>query len=369
LLSRRITSEHVANGDLTPSPLENNTMFIIHGSKTIVALACLVASGCMTQPFDGQTIAARETRIGVSGSVTRPNDLISVKALNPTTNTWTTLATTRSLQTGNLDAKGITWFNWGASNVTLPLTRQFWASRSTADGSRYVDLRLKANGADGDLETFSQAATNCLVNTFLGGGGGFDFAVQCGTGVTATVSVQCGHHNLACCTSASQNLVCSGSDRCTGGLCVKPPVVVKPSPRDGSPKVDKEASMTAGATCADMDGAPCMGPIASCAAGTTTGPGKIRCANNTPICEVEANSFCTICGGNCGGCAGDSCISDDDCGPGAVCQTSAALPHVCKPIEPTACHRISGYCWLPKDTPIADPPPGAHSQDVCIEAH
>lgn len=87
--------------------------------------------------------------------------------------------------------------------------------------------------------------------------------------------------------------------------------------------------------------------------------GRIVCRGGEPVCEAsEGSDYCAICGGACGGCAGDSCVTDADCAPLGVCarSTTPGGPNHCNSLlapEPSTgnpvCSYHSGMCWRPSE--------------------
>ncbi len=121
-----------------------------------------------------------------------------------------------------------------------------------------------------------------------------------------------------------------------------------------------------GSSCADV-GTACMTQPAECF-GRGDGwqvPGTIQCRGDESVCVAESSDdFCSTCGGECGGCAGDSCSATNPCAPGSIC---ARLPRLggsiqrCQSIiiaETSTgnrpCTPLNGFCWLPDEAGQAE---------------
>ncbi|HEX4341021.1 MAG TPA: DNRLRE domain-containing protein [Polyangiaceae bacterium] len=129
--------------------------------------------------------------------------------------------------------------------------------------------------------------------------------------------------------------------------------------------------------CGVTVGSPCQGTPDDCQSGKTSFSGQWTCSGSQAICELEpGRDYCDTShgclGGGCGGCgspdgnSGDSCEKDDDCSPGSVCD---GYSHLCHELEAAACSQLTGYCWQVKANRTDASPDGAHSQDICAQAH
>ncbi len=78
--------------------------------------------------------------------------------------------------------------------------------------------------------------------------------------------------------------------------------------------------------------------------------GKIECKNGKAICVAKLGTdYCNKCGGECGGCYGQSCSTGSLCVPGSTCENYHATLNSdqrwqCRPIG-RGCTPINNLCW------------------------
>lgn len=64
-----------------------------------------------------------------------------------------------------------------------------------------------------------------------------------------------------------------------------------------------------------------------------------------PACVAIADDFCTVCGGDCGGCYGEACSQANGCAPGLACRSDG--PGTDKCLHDNTCPDL--WCWTPAD--------------------
>lgn len=93
-------------------------------------------------------------------------------------------------------------------------------------------------------------------------------------------------------------------------------------------------------------------------------PGTIECRSGEPVCVAqEGEEYCTLCGGNCGGCYGHSCSAEFLCAPGGICGSDSRCQTLLNVETSTGgrpCTPIKGFCWLPNDV--------GRPELICLEA-
>ncbi|MEM9807173.1 MAG: hypothetical protein AAF959_18055 [Cyanobacteria bacterium P01_D01_bin.56] len=114
------------------------------------------------------------------------------------------------------------------------------------------------------------------------------------------------------------------------------------------------AGVISGSTPCDSEGEKCEAHPSECFGRGSNWkvPGTIQCRQGNPVCMAEkGKDYCTICGGSCGGCVGNSCSLNSLCAPGAICGNGR-----CRSITTTerstgnrVCSPINGFCWTPQE--------------------
>jgi hypothetical protein len=129
-------------------------------------------------------------------------------------------------------------------------------------------------------------------------------------------------------------------------------------PRPGLGRGEAGSSPPADGSC--REGEACTTVPRDCQSGFEVS-GRIRCSGGVRECVPPEASFCRTCGGLCGGCQGDGCLSrdgifgDNFCAPASVCQN---FTHQCSPFVCQSQLR----CWRPMTSPGVWPAPGRLSE-------
>ena len=134
----------------------------------------------------------------------------------------------------------------------------------------------------------------------------------------------------------------------------------------GGAAIGGSSGGSSGSSCSGV-GTACMTHPSECSARGDEWqvPGTIQCRGDEPVCVAEANTdYCTICGGECGSCAGQSCSASTPCAPGAICTRQPRLGgsvEICNSIiipETSTgnrpCTPVNGFCWLPDEAGQAE---------------
>jgi hypothetical protein len=335
---------------------------------TTRALQCIVgqlcwllfvaaAGACMTNPLERTQQRTRKDSVTFSGLTPVQRETVAIDIYDYDNRRYSSLATAVSASAdGVVDAEGVEWLPWSV-DARLPGARNFWQTEGSGT-SRYAIAGVRPTGSLGSITTF--VTNTCIQRVALETGSGNEIKSQCGTGTTSVLRVPCGDRNEACCPRGA---ACATGLTCKIDLCVPSSVSVGSMPRpDPRPVI----IMNSANTCADTVGGPCLIQPAECFQGATQIMGTIACVNGRPKCTAQHGvDYCNLCDNNlCGGCAMSSCLYDEQCSPGTVCNTYPNAKF-CNPIEQSACPRKNGYCWLPKATSMASPPDGAANQDIC----
>jgi hypothetical protein len=169
---------------------------------------------------------------------------------------------------------------------------------------------------------------------------------QC-CGSTSCKGGKCIHNcdsNKACTASGEQGECRNGKTACDdlGNDSCEP---AQPSPEscDGKDNdCDGDVDEVEGGSCSDPE---IIG--AECQPGFQPPKTLLVCDQDgePPVCVAMADDFCTTCGGECGGCQGNSCSQSNGCAPGLACIGVGGSPDQCVPDN--TCPDL--WCWTPAD--------------------
>jgi hypothetical protein len=124
---------------------------------TIVCVAALLSSGCMTYPGHGETIGQRSSRVQFSGYTQTPNQLVAVWAKR-WDGSWHHLGTVRTAN-WTTDYFQTSWYSWSLQSV---IPNNCWNYGGYGNTPYFAEIA--ATSSAGELYTFDRGFGGYLVD-------------------------------------------------------------------------------------------------------------------------------------------------------------------------------------------------------------
>lgn len=187
----------------------------------LVVLLSTALCACMATPRNKQQLSAPNAQFSWSGWVVNPSETETLKVKDQSDGSWDTRWTAVSSTTSNTDGF-LTWFPFGATNVTLRYGtasshRKYWRMENQGSQRRMVADVLTVSPTRGNLFSFDVNADSCIYAQTTGQA----VVNNCrsGNSPVAAVFANCGKADQACClangvgtaSSCDRNRICDTS--------------------------------------------------------------------------------------------------------------------------------------------------------------